>query len=150
MKRGDLLVRAVEPADLRAVHEIEAASFGTPWSEETFERLLDRDTLDFVALVDGNEVIGYAVVWCIVDQGELSNIAIAPEHRGRGLGRTLLDEVISRIRRRGVTRLFLEVRASNEPALGLYASLGFAVVGRRKEYYQNPREDALLMTLPIP
>jgi [ribosomal protein S18]-alanine N-acetyltransferase len=96
-----------------------------------------------------SDVLGYAVLWCVLDQGELANIAVRPELRGRGLGARLLDEVVAACRRRGVTKLYLEVRDSNDAALRLYERFGFREVGRRRSYYQEPREDARVMALEL-
>jgi ribosomal-protein-alanine N-acetyltransferase len=85
------------------------------------------------------------VLWCILDQGELANVAVTPRLRGRGLGSHLLSRVLEVARERGIDTLFLEVRASNARALDLYRRFGFADVGRRKGYYERPREDALIM-----
>lgn len=131
---------------LERVAAIEVESFTTPRSEETFRGLLDRKgVVTRVLLAEDREVIGYSILWCILDQGELANIAIAPMHRGQGHGRRMLERVMAESRERGVEELFLEVRASNTAALSLYESLGFTQVGLRRNYYDRPPEDALLM-----
>ena len=94
-------------------------------------------------------IVGYGVLWCILDQGELANIAVAREARGRGLGGRLLAYFMDVARRRGVRRLFLEVRESNVVALRLYSSRGFDQIGRRRDYYERPTEDALVLELRI-
>lgn len=149
-------VRRMTAADLPAVVAIETEAFSTPWQLDTFEGLLDRDGLELMVLADGSErgggegeVLGYAVLWCVLDQGELANIAVRPELRGRGLGARLLDEVIAVSRRRGVAKLYLEVRDSNDGALRLYERFGFREVGRRRSYYKEPREDARVMALEL-
>jgi ribosomal-protein-alanine N-acetyltransferase len=132
--------------DVKAVAGIEADAFSSPWSAETFASLLERPGLELLVLEDEREgVIGYAVLWCILDQGELANVAVTPRLRGRGLGSHLLSRVFEVARERGIDTLFLEVRASNARALDLYRRFGFADVGRRKGYYERPREDALIM-----
>ena len=139
-------VRRLRPEDIQAVVAIETEAFSTPWQAETFEGLLDRDTVELLVMTDETEgVVGYAVVWCVLDQGELANLAIAPSRRGSGLGAALLRQVITVSRERGVTKLFLEVRASNRRAIDLYLGFGFAEVGVRRNYYDDPREDALVM-----
>ena len=139
-------VRPLRPEDIQAVVAIETEAFSTPWQAETFEGLLDRDTVELLVMTDETEgVVGYAVVWCVLDQGELANLAIAPSRRGSGLGAALLRQVITVSRERGVTKLFLEVRASNRRAIDLYLGFGFAEVGVRRNYYDDPREDALVM-----
>lgn len=139
-------VRKMRAADVEAVAAIEAEAFASPWSAETFASLLDRTSLELLVLEDAREgVIGYAVLWCILEQGELANVAVTPRLRGRGLGKYLLSRVLEVARARGVETIFLEVRPSNERAVELYRRLGFAEVGRRKGYYEHPREDALVM-----
>lgn len=136
----------MEHADVPRVAELENASFTAPWKADTFEHLLDRSACHLLVMDDGDAgVVAYAVLWCILDQGELANLAVAESHRGRGLGRTLLDEVMARARREGVERLYLEVRVSNASAIALYRSAGFQEVGLRKRYYDRPVEDALIM-----
>jgi ribosomal-protein-alanine N-acetyltransferase len=133
-------------ADLETVQAIEAQAFTTPWSVETFGRLLDRPAAHLLVLeVPPAGVVGYAILWCILDQGELANIALREEWRGRGLGAFLLDRVLEVARERGVRTLFLEVRDSNTAARALYESRGFVEIGRRRDYYEAPREDARVL-----
>jgi ribosomal-protein-alanine N-acetyltransferase len=133
--------------DVEAVVAIETEAFTSPWSAETFTNLLDRPGLELLVLEDEREgVIGYAVLWCILDQGELANVAVTPRLRGRGLGTHLLARVLEVARARGVEMVFLEVRPSNERAVDLYRRFGFTEVGRRKAYYEHPKEDALIMS----
>ncbi len=142
-------LRTMSAADVATVVAIEAEAFTSPGKEDTFLALLDRDAVELIVLVDGDDVIGYAVVWCILDQGELSNIAVAGSHRGRGLGRKLLAHAVDVARSRGVAHMFLEVRVSNRAARDLYRSAGFVELGRRRNYYDQPREDAVLMQLAL-
>jgi len=139
-------VRRMRAEDVDAVVAIETEAFSSPWRPETFLELIDRPTAEVLVMVDGEEkVIGYAVLWCILDQGEIANVAIARHMRGRGLGRQLLARVLDVGRDRGVETVFLEVRESNAAALGLYHSFGFAQVGQRRGYYDRPREDARIL-----
>jgi ribosomal-protein-alanine N-acetyltransferase len=138
-------IRPLTADDLARVLEIENASFSTPWKESTFRGLLRRADTDLIAAVRGERMVGYAVAWTVLDQSELGNVAVAGEARGEGVGRALVEEIIARVRRRGARECFLEVRESNEVAQGLYRALGFGVVGRRRAYYAQPVEDALVM-----
>lgn len=139
------LIRKMRGNDLPRVMEIELATFTMPWSEATFRGLLRRSDSDlYVADVRG-AVAGYAVFWSVSDQGELGNVAVAADHRGRGLGRKLVETVLARAAERGVREIFLEVRKSNEGAQNLYRTFGFFEVGKRKNYYLEPVEDALIM-----
>lgn len=141
-----IVARRMTADDVGRVAELELASFTAPWSPDTFVHLLDRSGCELRVLEDPEAgVVAYAVLWCILDQGELANFAVAESHRGRGLGRRLLEHVLEVARERGVEALYLEVRVSNEAALALYRAYGFTEVGRRKKYYDKPVEDALVM-----
>lgn len=139
-------VRPMAPADVDAVVEIERRAFSTPWRAGTFLRLLERDDSELrVATMAGRGVVGYTVLWCVTDQGELANIAVREDVRGRGVGSLLLDDALRLAPRRGVRSLYLEVRESNERALGMYRARGFERAGRRTGYYTGPKEDALVL-----
>jgi ribosomal-protein-alanine N-acetyltransferase len=143
-------VRKMRREDVDAVVAIETEAFSSPWRRETFLELIDRPTAELLVMDLGSrEVVGYAVLWCVLDQGELANVAIAKPMRGRGLGRALLREVLAVARRRGVETVFLEVRESNAPALGLYKRFGFSEVGHRRGYYDHPKEDARILMAKI-
>lgn len=143
----ELEIRPASARDLTAVAEIEARAFTNPWSRKTFVGLIDRPGASiWVAVLPGGGVVGYAVLWCILDEGELANIAVREAWQGRGVGSRLLERVFAGARERDVRRLHLEVRASNQRALEFYLRRGFAQVGRRRDYYDCPREDALLLT----
>jgi ribosomal-protein-alanine N-acetyltransferase len=100
-------------------------------------------------LLDGDEVAGYSFVWSVEDELHLLNFAVRPERQGRGLGRAFLRALIAEGRRAGFGLFTLEVRESNEPALGLYRSEGMVVLLKRRGYYQDTWEDALVMALPL-
>jgi len=142
----EVKVRRMEAHDLGRVMEIEQQSYTMPWTEATFRGLLRRMDADLlVAETEDGDLAGYAVSWAVLDQGELGNVAVAPEWRQRGIARRLLDAVIVRAAARLVKELFLEVRVSNSTARQLYLSYGFREVGRRRNYYLEPVEDALVM-----
>lgn len=140
-----LEIRKMRSADLPQVMLIELATFTMPWGESTFRGLLRRrDSELLVADVKG-EIAGYAVFWAVLDQGELGNVAVDESYRGRGIGSKLIQAVLNSAADRGVREIFLEVRSSNVGAQDLYKSFGFSEVGRRKNYYLEPLEDALVM-----
>lgn len=143
------MIRPMAPGDVEEVAALEAATFSTPWRASTFLRLLGRPGAELRVLEEDGQLLAYAVLWCILDEGELANIAVIPEARGRGLGGELLDHLLELARRRGVRRLFLEVRESNDAAHRLYASRGFQQIGVRKAYYDHPREDARVLELRL-
>ena len=95
--------------------------------------------------VEGETVLGYVGSQTVLDSTDILNVAVSPDHQGCGIGRALLTELEQRLRQQGVTEVLLEVRPSNAPAIALYTSLGFIQVGRRPNYYLNPREDALIL-----
>jgi ribosomal-protein-alanine N-acetyltransferase len=142
-------IRPMHPADLARVLEIEVVCFSTPWKDATFRGLMRRTDTDlYVAELD-DRIVGYAACWTVIDQSELGNVAVAPEARGQGVGGTLVDTVVERVKERGAHELFLEVRESNLVAQSIYRERGFTVVGRRRSYYAQPTEDALVMRLRV-
>jgi [ribosomal protein S18]-alanine N-acetyltransferase len=147
--RTDLRIRQIRGIDLPRVLEIEEGSFSTPWRESTFRGLLRRTDTDLLGAWQEDRLVGYAIAWTVADQSELGNVAVAPEARGLGAGRLLVNAILERLRYRRSTECFLEVRESNAAAQGLYATLGFEIVGRRRAYYSQPTEDALVMRLRL-
>lgn len=144
-----MTVAVAAPEHAEAIARLEAAVFPDAWSEkEVLSILLSKLSMSFVALSDG-EVVGYMLGSLIVPEGEILRIAVHPERRRRGIGARLLGEVIRRMAPEGLEDLFLEVRAGNLAALGLYRDLGFTVCGSRKKYYKDPEEDATLMHLHL-
>ena len=142
-------VRPMTASDLDVVMEIERSSFSTPWSRASFSSLIDRDDATlWVAVVEG-AVAGYAVVWYVLQDAELGNLAVAHGWRRRGLGRQLLEWALAKARERGVEQIFLEVRVSNQLAQRLYERRGFEQVGLRRRYYRAPVEDALVLGLEL-
>lgn len=133
---------------LPAVAELERICFpADPWSETLFRAALENPgAAILLALGEDGAPLGYAVLSTVLDEGNLDNIAVAPAYRRQGVADALLS-VVTGFGREHLSRLMLEVRASNAPAIALYEKYGFAAVGRRKNYYDAPREDAVLMTL---
>ncbi len=132
--------------DLPSVAAIERAAFSDPWSLRSFREALDSPSVYFAcARSDDGGVVGYVVAWFVADQGEIANIAVSPDQRGRGAGRALLDAALGEAGARGTSAVFLEVRDSNQRARELYASRGFEEVGRRRRYYRRPVEDAIVL-----
>ena len=143
-------IRTLRPRDVDSVVMIEAEAFTTPWKAETFHNLIGRDGVELIVMSDRvSGVIGYAVLWSILDEGELANLAVSPDRRGAGLGALLLQHVVAVARDRGIAKLFLEVRSSNGAAIQLYRRFGFHEVGVRRGYYDRPREDARVMLLNV-
>jgi ribosomal-protein-alanine N-acetyltransferase len=144
-----IVLRPAREADIDAVQAIEQASFGDPWNRSAFVELLDDPRVAFLIADAGGAVRGYVVAWFVLDEGEIGNLAVASEARRQGLGARLLDGAIAAVRRSDVDTLYLEVRDSNAAARALYASRGFVEVGRRRDYYRRPKEDALVLRLDL-
>jgi ribosomal-protein-alanine N-acetyltransferase len=143
---ADCLTRPARPADLEAIARIEADSFGDPWPADAFRTYLGGC---FLVAEEAGAVLGYLVARTAGDEAEVLDVAVDPAARGRGIGRALLADALRGLRERGARRAYLEVRESNTVALGLYQSLGFRPVGRRRGYYRQPTEDALVLARDV-
>ena len=133
---------------LDEVAELERICFSVPWSRNMLAEELDNLLSAFlVALDDNDRVVGYAGLQVVLDEGYITNVAVRPECRRQGIAAKLLQVFLDFARANKLAFLTLEVRASNYDAIALYGSRGFRSVGRRKNYYEHPREDALIMTL---
>ena len=149
MERGEPELPVVGPmrlGDIEEVVAIERVSFQTPWSRAAFRYELTENRVArcLVARSD-DSVVGYLCLWEIGHEIHITNLAVHPSFRRRGIGRRLLAPVLEDGRRRGITLVLLEVRPTNAEARALYESLGFRVIGRRKGYYFDTGEDALVM-----
>jgi ribosomal-protein-alanine N-acetyltransferase len=143
---GAKSIRPMQIEDLKAVHAIEQQSFSHPWSIESFRAELENNGFSrYLCLIADGKVAGYMGLWDILDEGHITNIAIAPEYRGRGFGEFLIGSVMRIMSGKGMKRMTLEVRVSNKAARQLYERLGFVAVGVRKGYYNDNHEDALIM-----
>ena len=144
---ASLELRRATASDLAIVAEMERACYSDPWPANAFASLPDNKRVFFTVATAGptQRVVGYAVAWYVMDEGELANLAVAPSHRRQGVGSALLDATLLDATRRGVSQLYLEVRESNVRARRLYESRGFLEVTRRKSYYRSPVEDALIL-----
>lgn len=142
---SDVTFRDMVPEDAAAVELVERACFPVPWSRESFWREAANENTCYRLAVAGDRVIGYGGCWLSFGEAQVTNIAIAPEWRGRGLGNALMADLIQAAMQRGATAMTLEVRPSNAPALALYAHYGFRAAGRRPHYYSDNGEDAIIM-----
>ncbi|MBK0420714.1 ribosomal protein S18-alanine N-acetyltransferase [Leucobacter sp. CSA2] len=149
--QGDPSIRPAGASDLDAIWAIESAEFGSDaWSREMMRDELTAPHRSYFALVDGaGAVQGYAGLLVVGDEGDVQTIAVAPAARGAGHGRLLMGALLDVARERSVHQVFLEVRADNPVARGLYESLGFAEIGVRPRYYQPDGVDAIVMRLPM-
>lgn len=129
---------------LSAIADIERRCFSAPWSERSLALLTTDENGGFVAL-DGEIAVGYVGYLGVIDEYEITNVATHPDHRRLGIGSTLIGALVKKAKQNGVLRITLDVRESNAPAIALYEKFGFAPCGKRKSFYSNPREDALVM-----
>jgi [ribosomal protein S18]-alanine N-acetyltransferase len=152
VERAPIALRDMHASDLPAVLEIERRSFAQPWSRGFFEKELTTAFARLVVAVDEvgprPMIVGYTCRWRVTDEVHVLNVAVHPEHRGRGLGRTLLEAVLAESRAAGSRAVFLEVRAGNVVARRLYRHLGFRELGVRRGYY-GPGQDAIVMELRL-
>ena len=143
----DWTVEPATEADLDDLLAIEQASFTNPWTRQMFVWEMENTGVSAVHVLRTPEwrVAAFCMTWLVLDEVHVNNLAVRPEFRGRGAGRAILMEVFRLGRAQGARRATLEVRKSNAVALALYASLGFEVMGTRRDYYTNPNEDALIL-----
>lgn len=140
-----LNIRRMEEGDLDQVCAIEEETFSMPWSRKSFRDTLSYyHTLFLVAELDG-EIAGYCGCYQSLEEAEITNIAVRRQLRGHGIGRRLLMELMRLGKEQGAFAYTLEVRVSNQAAIHLYESLGFVSFGIRKNFYEKPREDAMIM-----
>ena len=136
--------------DMKAEHvpqvaQLEKLCFADPWSEMSIASELRSIWSYWVVAVQDNEVVGYIGSQSSIDESDVMNVAVHPDWRRQGIAEQLIENLIGELKNRGSKALMLEVRASNAPAIALYEKLGFRQVGLRKNYYRNPKEDALIL-----
>jgi [ribosomal protein S18]-alanine N-acetyltransferase len=155
-REGDVnwtIERVSRDAELDEVLAIEAASFTSPWRRDAYQRELENPDVSFLYVLrltpgegfDHPATVAFCSFWLILDELHINNLAVHPDHRRRGYGRALLQHVMDLGVRVGAVRATLEVRRSNEAALELYERLGFRVAATRRNYYEHPAEDALIL-----
>ena len=141
-----LKTRKMTVEDIDRVFEIESQSFKTPWSKESFYTEVKENTLaTYLVLTLDETVIGFGGMWLIMDEIHITNVAVAPEHRGQGYSKTLITDMIRYAKEKGFQHMTLEVRVSNAVAIALYEKFGFEGSGIRPKYYVDTGEDALVM-----
>ena len=148
---SDMMIRRMTVDDVSGVWQIENATFPTPWSLRDFEHEMRANPCAryLVAEKDG-QIIGFAGIHIILDEGHITNIAVTQEERGQGIGRELTQALMQYAANLGVQYVTLEVRENNEPAIRLYKSLGFIKVGVRKKYYENQTDAHIMVTDTMP
>ena len=139
------MIRPMTETDLAQVADLERACFSIPWSERTLRESLAKPEYLFLVAEEEGQVVGYGGLLQVMDEGDITNIAVAEARRGRGIGLELTKGLLEAGRKRGIAMFTLEVRAGNERAVRLYEKLGFHSEGVRKGFYEKPKEDALIM-----
>lgn len=142
----DYIIRDACKEDIPAIEELERQCFSMPWTAEQLCGQLPDGQHQFLAAFGGGELLGYVGMMYVLDEGYISNVATAPAARRQGVGSALIQALLEKAGGLSLSFVTLEVRRSNEPARALYEKHGFRPVGLRKNYYQRPTEDAVLMT----
>jgi ribosomal-protein-alanine N-acetyltransferase len=146
----EYLIRKMTGRDLDEIMIIEMESFTLPWTRKSYENELSNQYATYMVADYEGEVAAYGGIWVVQDEAHITNVAVARKHRGQGIGSTLLSALVNTARLKRASRVFLEVRVSNEPALKLYSNQGFAPAGLRKQYYDDNNEDAIIMMKILP
>lgn len=143
-----LTIRRMTAQDLEAVAELDRISFTTPWSRNSYRyELLENPHAHLWVAEQAGQIVGVLAAWLILDELHIGTVAVHPAHRRQGIGAKLVETALRKSSARGARRAHLEVRKSNLPAQKLYARFGFEIVGERRRYYPDNREDALLMSV---
>ena len=144
---SDIVIRPLIKEDIPFVARLEAVCFSMPFTEKALNELFSNTSWHFFVATENDTVVGYISFYCILDETEIVNVCVMPELRGKGIGRALTKCAIDFSKENNGSRVMLEVRKSNTPAIKLYESLGFIPVGVSKNHYKLPTEDAILMNL---
>ena len=140
-----MIITNMRQEHVAQVAELEKLCFRDPWSENSVASELNNPLSLWLVAVDGERVAGYVGSQTVMEESDMMNVAVHPDYRKQGIATALIVGLVEELRKRGSRCLTLEVRASNETAISVYRKLDFQEVGRRKNYYRNPREDALIM-----
>ena len=140
-----MILEKMNPAHVAQIAELETICFSDPWSEKSIASELDNKLAFWLVAAEGDRVAGYIGSQTVMDETDMMNVAVHPDFRRQGIAEALVNGLVEHLKTMGSHCLTLEVRASNVPAIALYEKLGFSEIGRRKNYYRNPREDALIL-----
>ena len=139
------MIRPMNESHVSAVAELEKLCFSAPWSQRSIASELENQLSLWLVEERDGVVAGYVGSQSVPPEADVMNVAVSPAYRRQGIGRALMEALITELSARGMESLTLEVRASNQAAIALYEALGFLQVGRRPNYYQDPKEDALIL-----
>ena len=147
---GYFQLRPMRIKDVDTVCKLESDIFPSPWSKNAFEtELLTNTFSESWVMEKENHIVAYVIIWKVLDEIHIANIAVSLEYRGRGIAFWIMQKLLNDACHNGATRCDLEVRKSNKAAINLYKKLNFKIVGLRKNYYQSENEDALLMSCEL-
>lgn len=138
-------VRRMTEEDCTQVAEIEAENFSMPWSRMDFLKAVQSPEYLYLVAEENGEILGYCGCIIVLDEAEIPNVCVCKSARKQGIGRNMLQKLLGEAKKRNVTVLYLEVRQSNAAAQALYRQLGFEEIGIRKNFYERPQENAVLM-----
>lgn len=145
MNGNSIIIREMQPGDIEGILKVEERSFTIPWTHNMFMEEVNNPRAVYYVALSGDVIVAYAGVWFILDEAHITNIAVDPGYRQRKIATDLLNKIFEASRARNIKGLTLEVRESNDSAILLYRKFGFTVKGRRKGYYSDTNEDALIM-----
>ncbi len=140
-----ITITNMTPDHVQAIAELEKLCFSDPWPVEGILPELSNPLSYWLVAMDGSLVVGYIGSQSVCGEADMMNVAVSPDYRRQGIAQQLVEALVAGLKGKEVYSLTLEVRASNDPAIALYHKLGFAQVGRRPNYYRNPKEDALIL-----
>lgn len=140
-----MIIETMKSSHVAQIAELEKICFSDPWSEKSIASELNNELAFWLTAIEGNHVAGYIGSQTVLDETDMMNVAVHPDFRRKGIAEALVNALVEALKTKGSRCLTLEVRASNVPAITLYEKLGFSEIGRRKNYYRNPREDALIL-----
>ena len=140
-----MILTEMKQEHVSQVAALEKICFSDPWSEKSVASELDNKLAFWLVAVEEERVAGYIGSQTVMDETDMMNVAVHPDFRRKGIAEALVNTLVENLQKMGSRCLTLEVRASNVPAIALYEKLGFSEIGRRKNYYRNPREDALIL-----
>lgn len=146
-EKEDIIIRPATQQDLQDIHRLEQECFAIPWSMESLRTDLteNREVASYLVASDQGKIVGYIGMWRVLDEAQITNLAVARDCRERGIGSSLIRGLCRLAEEIGIRHLTLEVRPSNTPARRVYENAGFVPVSKRKEYYQDNGEDAIIM-----
>lgn len=140
-----MMIMKMTQCHVSQIADLEKICFNDPWSENSIASELGNRLSHWIVALDGEKVVGYVGSQTVLGETDMMNIAVHPDYRKQGIATELIEALIQVLKERGSHSLMLEVRESNDPAKELYLKMGFELVGIRKNYYRNPKENALIL-----